>query len=466
MPSTIVPESFICLLTAFEPCFGAPSFRTFVTLVTGWVHCLGRRTVTAVVVAAGAVGQRHISVFHRFFARAQWALDDLGQVLFRLAVAWVPSDQPLFALIDDTLCRKSGKSICLASMHHDPLLSTARKPVFRFGHVWVVLALWVQLPMGARRGFALPILFRLYRSTKRGGQDAAPSRPSRGPRLRRAQAVHTEDERPTKLELARDLLGLVAGWAGARPVYAVADSLYAGRALLEGCPANVQVISRLRMDAALWTPAPPRRPGQTGRPRRRGVRLPAPMVLAQRCRRWQPTGVTIYGRAIRTQVFTCRALWYTALRDRPVRVVIVRDPSGKRADEAFFCTDQTVTPAFILEAYARRWTLEVTFHDAKQFLGLEDPQGQTPLAVRRTAPLALIVYVLVLLWYADQLRHQRVVSWLPRPWYRTKTAPSFVDMLTALRRAGWQQYLSQPLCARQRPQNPALPWHESLLATA
>lgn len=387
-------------------------------------------------------------------------------MLFRLAVAWIPAAQPLFVVIDDILCRKSGKSICLASMHHDPLLSTARKPFFRFGHVWVVLARWVPLPMGARRGFALPILFRLYRSTKRGGQDAAPSRPARGPRLRRAPAAHTAGERPTKLELARDLLALVAGWAGARPGYAVADSRDAGRALLEGRPANVHVISRRRFDAALWTSAPPRRPGQTGRPRRRGVRLPAPTVLARRCRRWPPTSVTSYGRTIGTEVFTCRALWSTALRDHPVRVVIVRHPSGKRAAEAFFCTDPTVTPAFILEAYARRWTLEVTFHDAKQYLGLEDPQGQTPAAVRRTAPLALIVYALVLLWYADQLHRQRPVCWLPRPWYRTKTAPSFLDMLTALRRAGWQQYLSQPPCAPRRPHNPALPWHERLLATA
>ena len=176
--------------------------------------------------------------------------------------------------------------------------------------------------------------------------------------------------------------------------------------------------------------------------------------------------MTLSGRDVTTHICTCRALWYTALRTHPVRVVVVRDPSGKRADEAFFCTDATVDPCFILEAYARRWTLEVTFHDAKQFLGLEDPQGQTPQAVLRTAPVALIVSALVLLWYADQGHDQRVTGWLPRPWYRTKTAPSFLDMLTALRRAGWQQYLSQPLCPPRHPQDPAFPWHESLLATA
>lgn len=95
MPETILPDSFLALLTNFRPCFHAPSYRHFVTLLCGWVHCLGRRTVTAVVLAASAAGTGHISVFHRFFARAHWLLDDLGKVVFRLALAWLPADGPL-----------------------------------------------------------------------------------------------------------------------------------------------------------------------------------------------------------------------------------------------------------------------------------------------------------------------------------------------------------------------------------
>lgn len=259
MHTAIVANTFIELLAGFEGCFTAPSYRSFVVLVSGWVQCMGRRTVTAVVIAAGAAGTRHISVFHRFFSHAHWGLDDLGRVIFQLTLPWLPPDQPLIVIIDDTLCRKGGKGICGASMHHDPLRSTTRKPFFSFGHVWVVLALWVPLPMGPIRGFALPVLFRLYRSTKRGGQADAPSRPTRGRRLRTAQAAHAQGARPTKLELAREMLAVVAQWASPRTIYAVADSLYAGRTLLEGRPANVHVISRLRMDAALWTPPPPRR---------------------------------------------------------------------------------------------------------------------------------------------------------------------------------------------------------------
>src|SRR4051794_5906646 len=103
MSSGIVPESFLGLLATFAGCFTAPSYRTFELLVVGWVHCLGRRTITAVVLASGAVGQRHVSAFHRFFSRAVWALDEVGRAVFGLAAAWMPADQPLYLVIDDTL---------------------------------------------------------------------------------------------------------------------------------------------------------------------------------------------------------------------------------------------------------------------------------------------------------------------------------------------------------------------------
>src|SRR5215210_7859471 len=99
MPEIIVPSAFVGLLVAFEPGFTAPSYRTFRLLVAGWIHCLGRRTITGVAVASGGVDQRHISVFHRFFSRATWSLDALGQVVFRLALVWIPTEEPLYVLV-------------------------------------------------------------------------------------------------------------------------------------------------------------------------------------------------------------------------------------------------------------------------------------------------------------------------------------------------------------------------------
>jgi hypothetical protein len=451
------------LLTALTPCFQARSVMVFQWLVVGWIQCQGRRTLTGVALASGGVGERHISAFHRFFSRASWSLDALGRVVFTLALKWLPADQPLVVLGDDTLARKGGKSIALASMHHDPLLSSARKPFASFGHVWVVLALWLPLPFGSGRGFALPVLFRLYVSTKRGGErHRAGQRQGRvGPRLRAARKAHARHRPATKLDLLREEVMLLATWAGQRTVYLVVDSAYAGRTLLEDRPPNVQVISRLRCDAALYAQPAPRQPGQKGRPRRRGDRLPALPHLIARRRRWTAVPLLLYGRAVTPRVFTLDALWYGALRSQPVHIVVVRDPSRRRHDEAFFCTDLDCDAAFILATYSRRWMLEVTFHDSKQHLGFGQAQNQTPKAVARTAPFAGLVYSLVLLWAAAHLQQGGTLSWIVRPWYRTKTAVAFPDLLTALRQELWMTRFSQPLLPTRRPQNPTPVPHHS-----
>src|SRR6266487_1743514 len=249
MPPLIVPETLLPLLAAFAPCFTAPSYRTFCLLVSGWLHCRGRHTVTGLVIAAGAVGSRHISVFHRFFARAPWSLDALGQVVFSLALRWIPAGWPLFILIDDTLARKHGKGISLATMHHDPLLSSARKPFCSFGHVWVVLALWVPLPLGRTGGFALPLLFRLYVGAKRGGKANAAAR-----RRSRPRPTSSPDQAGVGPRVDR-----AGGRVGRR-----ADRVRRGRQRLRR-PDAARGPPRERSDPQ--SPAPGRRPlGATGAP--------------------------------------------------------------------------------------------------------------------------------------------------------------------------------------------------------
>ena len=449
MPPLMLPETFTPIAAAFVPCFTAPTYRTFCFLVAGWVHCAGRHTVTGVALGAGIIGWRHISACHRFFSRATWCADHLGLMIFRLAVRWVPAEGPLVVLVDDTLARKGGKAIALGSMHHDPLLSTVRKAFSRFGHVWVVLALWVPLPFGpggGPKGIALPLLFRLYVGSKRGNRADASSggrRTTSGPRYRRAAAAFPPPERRrTKPQLAREGIALVAQWAVAfapgRTIHVVGDTVYTNRTTMEGRPANVEVLGHLRPDAALFAPPPPRQPGQRGRSRKRGDRLPTPQALAATRTEhgtWHRLRLVLYGKTVTPLVFCGTALWYGALREHPVRFVVVRDPSGRRRDEAFFCTDRTVSVRFLLETYAKRWALEVTFFDCKQFLGFEDPQNQATRAVQRTAPFAGLVYALVVLWAAHQVRAGHVLRWLPRPWYRHKVSLSFADLLTAFRQA-------------------------------
>jgi hypothetical protein len=218
--------------------------------------------------------------------------------------------------------------------------------------------------------------------------------------------------------------------------------------VLEDRPANVQVVSRLRLDAALYAPAPPRHPGQTGRPRRRGERLPSLSQLIAGCRRWTALPLVLYGRAVSPRIFTLDALWYGALRAQLIRSVVVRDPSRRRRDEACFCTDLTQDPAFVLQTYVHRWTVEVTFHDRKQHLGFGQAQNQTRRAVARTAPFAGLVSSLVLLWAAAHLQQGGTLSWSLRPWYRSKTAVAFPDLLMALRQELWRTAFLPHRCSR------------------
>lgn len=449
MPPLMVPESFAVVLAACAPCFTPSTSRVFCHLVAGWLHCAGRHTVTNVALAAGpgVVGWRHISAFHRFFGRAQWEPDALGRVVFTLALRVLPAGQPLVLLVDDSLTRKEGKAIALGSMHHDPLLSTRRRPFSRFGHVWVVLALWLPLPfgvVGGPRGVAVPVLFRLFVGSKQGNRKDAPSRPTSGKRYARAQATFPADatQRPTKPALAREAIALVAGWAAVlapdRRVYVAGDSAYVNRTTIEDRPANVEVLGPLHPDAALFAPPPPRQPGQMGRPRTKGAQRPSPLAQAHARRpdTWHRLPVTLYGRTVTPLVFRGTALWYSVQRVAPLRYVVVRDPSGRRKDAAFCCTDLTVSVAFLLETYATRWTLEVTFWLLKGWLGFEEPQNQTEQAVRRTAPFAGLVFALIILWYASELQAGRAATWLVRPWYRRKAAPSFADVLATLRQQG------------------------------
>jgi len=220
------------------------------------------------------------------------------------------------------------------------------------------------------------------------------------------------------------------------------------------------------MAAALWTPPAQRRPSQRGRPRRRGVRWPTPAALAAACRHGQTVPVTLSGRALTTQVVGCRARWYVARRRQPVPSVLVRDPSGRRAAAACCSTDVVMDAVSVRAPDGRRWTLAVTFHDAQPSRGVADPQNQSAQAVRQTAPGACLVYGLVLLWSAARVQAGAPRRWVQRPWYPTRATPSFADMLTALRVAGWRRSISDPPSLPRRHQESATPWPDAVLATA
>lgn len=440
MPDTVIVATFVRLLQGFECCFTKPSFRTFVTLLSGWALTTGRHTVTAVVRSANAVGWKHISSFHRFFSQARWSTDQFGLLLARIVVErCLGADDAIIVPVDDTLGRHTGKKIAAASMHRDPLLSTAARPLFHWGHLWVVVSIAVP---AFGKVWALPVLFRLHRGKKRCASEKRPYRNCQN--------------------LAAELVSLLAEAFPHRRLVVVGDSAYSNSSLIKGRPCNVTIVGRSRLDAALYTPPPPRRPGQMGRPRVRGARLPSPEKQAAECRRWKRVEVTVYGRTVKVRILVIDALWYIAGGSELMRLVLVRDFPGHERDDVFLSTDPAMDAKTIIETFSWRWSLEVTFHESKGKLGFEDPQNRNERAVERTAPMALWLHTFVVLWYLGVGQRLRVARGPALPWY-TKTTPTFSDMLATLRRASWQR-LFDPRANARTLQKRMQPFLEAIAA--
>lgn len=410
----LVP-GFQRFLQGLAPATTAPTFASLVTIVTGWVLS-GRGTITRMILAAGPSATKHFSSYHRVFSTARWSIDALGLAVFEMAKPLL-GDIVMLGL-DDTLARKRGLKIFGTGMHHDPLSSTRSLAFLRWGHSWVVLGLIVELPFRPGHHTFLPILFRLYLN-------------------RRSAAKHGRPYH-TKPQLAVEMLTILCGAAETRRFHVVADSAYGGQSVLCHLPGNCDLTSRILLTARLYAATPPRREGTNGRPRKRGLRLPSPgAMLKGRCRR---IAVSIYGRSHQARMNDAVAHVFAA-PDRPLRVVASEAIGGGRGREAFYSTRSDATAEQVVTWYAMRWSVEVTFRDSKQHLGVEEPQGWTRSSVERTAPLGMLLHSLVVLWFvAEGFRHWRP---LDCPWYASKSDPSFADMLATLRRLSVRMEVSR-----------------------
>lgn len=399
-------SSFAILLQDLAVVMTAPSFDNFTVVATGWVFA-ARRTVTGILLAAGQADQRHHSAFHRFFSLARWSRDAMGLAVFRMLEVGLPPGSVLLA-VDDTLASKRGLKVFGAGMHYDPQLSSRSKSITRWSHNWVILGVIVRFSLWPERAFTLPILFRMYLNNK-------------------SAAKHRRAYR-TRPELALQMLHVLCKHRQSRRFHAIADSAYGGWQMVAHLPANCDLTSRLVLDARLHDAPPPKTSGR-GRPRVRGDRLPSPEQMLQgRARHWT---LNIYGRKQQARMCDAVARLYR-VPTRPVRVVAVEALRGGRGQEAFFSTCWEADAEQILTWYSWRWSIEQTIRDSKQYLGFEEPQGWSRRAAERTAPVAMLLYSLIVHWFASEgHEHYRPLN---RPWYPQKRHASFADMLTTLKR--------------------------------
>jgi DDE superfamily endonuclease len=391
------------------------------TLLAGTLLTPGRRTVAAALRVMGLGQAPTFTSYHRVLNRNSWSSRDLAhRLLRRLLCTLVPPEAPVIVGLDDTLERRRGAKIAAKGIYRDPVRSSRSHFVKASGLRW--LSLMLLAPVAFANGsstWALPF-FTVLAPSERYHQE-------RGTR-----------HKPL-LDWGRQMLLQLRRWLPEHRIIAVADSSFAALEFLGAVRRHVTLITRLRLDANLFAPAPPRRKGQNGRPRRKGERLPK---LDERLARpdtpWRRVTVADwYGDGERTvEIASDTAVWFHAgLPVVPLRWVLVRDPERKFKPQAFLCTDEAVDPAQILHWFIRRWRIEVTFEEARRHLGVETQRQWTDKAIARTTPALLALFSLVTLWAGELLaqinRSPRRASWYAKP------NLTFSDALGTVRHRLW-----------------------------
>lgn len=413
-----VPASLDALLSLLRPCFTQPTFQTFRALIVGQTCQTGPRTVTGMLIGARLSTVWHHSRAHRFFSAARWSVDELGlRVAELICERLLEPGAPVLVAIDDTLLHRRGRKVHATHWHHD---ATANSPnaTVAWANNWVVIAIVVR-PAFLDRAICLPVLFRLWR-----------------PKRKHIAAGKPDPQRPAKPELAREMIELLCARLPGRQVDMVADSAYATGAW-RGLGAGATMTSRLRSNAALYAPAPPRT-GKRGRPAKWGNKLDSlTQIATDTATEWTARAVCRYAKTETLMLCEIGCLWGPLGAQTAVRVILIKDaekPSGYQI--ALITTDTTATAAQIVERYADRWPIEVAYEDAKHLFGVGHARNRTRTAVERTVPFQFLAMTLTIIWYTLHGHHPDDVAEhrARAPWYRSKANPSTADMLAKLRR--------------------------------
>jgi hypothetical protein len=416
----LIPPVLTGWLALFRPYVTAPTWQHVLVLVAGTILAPGKRTVTQVLRVMDLADRTGFARYHEVLNRARWDARALArQLLLHLLDRLRPSG-PVVIGIDDTIERRWGAKIKARGIYRDPVRSSKGHFVKTSGLRW--LSLMVVLPIRwSGRHWALPFMTIL-----------APSA--------RWSETHRKRHK-TLTDWARQAILQTRRWLPDRSLIFVADSGFAALELLAAVRRHVCVVTRLRLDAASYKPAPPRRKGQRGRSRLKGDRLPSlKAVLDSKKTVWTHVGASQWYNAQQRTLLTATgtALWYKAgVAPVPIRWVLVRDPTGEHEPAAFLSTDLTATPAMILGWFVSRWRVETTFQEVRTHLGVETQRQWSDRAILRTTPVLLGLFSLITLWADDLARNTATALPLnATAWYR-KHKPTFSDAIAAVRRMLW-----------------------------
>lgn len=415
----------------------------------GALLVVGRRTVCSSLAAVGKRQERRWHKYHRVLSRARWCARRAAQLLLlTLLERFAGADEPLIFGIDETIERRRGAKIRAKAIYRDPVRSSKSHFVKCSGLRWMSLMWLTPIPWAARV-WALPFLTVLAPSER--------------------YSVEAKRRHKKLTDWARQMLLQLRRWVPKRSIYVVADSSYAVLELLAAVRTQVSVITRLRLDAALYEPIPPRAPGQRGPKRKKGARLPTlQAILEDPTTVWTSVQVPEwYGQGAKAMLLTSGTAWWfhTGKPAVPIRWVLLKSIDNSFEPAALLSTAEELEPLQIVTFFIRRWTMEVTFEEARAHLGIESQRQWSDQAIARTTPILFSLFSIVTLW-ADTLQAQGRLRLEPTAWY-PKKQPTFADAIASIRYHFWQHQQLSMSGFKPDVLNLKIPWlnHLILMAT-
>jgi hypothetical protein len=415
----IIPSTIMKILLNFSCVLTAPTFENIIVLFAGAILTNGARTITNMLRAVRPLVTKSFCSYHRVFSRAEICLFALARILATLLFHLIPGRIEL--VVDETISRHNGKKVYAQSCHRDKVRSTHKNVCYTFGHYWVVLCVNVHMPF-LSRPWALPFMALLWVSEKN---------------CKKYNLKHR-----TPIELTIIMLKKVSQWFPEKCFIITGDGGFASIVLTRFCKNHprFELVSRLRKDAQLYALPMQKKTRTRGRPAQKGKRIRSPeQEVAHKNKnkhKWITATVTWYGNRAKTVEYFCnQALVYQPGKGIAlISYIIVFDPEDN-SFETLFTTDLSLSVHEAIRLFVQRWSIEVTFEEARKFLAIESTRNRKKESVIRSFPFLLGLFSVISLWYFQTFKeHNHTIA--QEEWY-TKTEPTFADAINAIRHQLW-----------------------------
>lgn len=394
-----LPVSFVKLIFEFEDIFSKPNFKYFLKVISGLILGRPKKTITSVI-RVHKIYDKFYNV-HRFINRYKWDYHTVGLTMLNLLIKVFHLKELTIAL-DDTLVMKYGECIYGRAIHavHS---NNPNMPKYIYGHNWVVFGLMHHL---FKKWICFPFLSKLF----------IPKNYFTNPSLFKSRI----DISIETLKMIKEQIDL--------PITLAADGLYAKQKIVRYCKENsITFISRFRNDVALYKPAIKPKKLTRGRPQKYGKKI-SMKILSNKEKQFDKINLNLYGKEQTVKVRTINAYWKRC--GHMVKVFIVKFTENKKETVSyFFSTDLNISTEKAIELVAARWSIETSFKDLKEHLGLNDWQVRKEKPVTRSATLNCIALSLLTLWTYQESNKKQLDLWDILPWYKQKNSVCLQNMI-------------------------------------